>query len=544
VLNAGAAHVRPPAIARSRPVLARVVSIGWVVMVLMGAVATRTAGALPLGHDGRWMTDSAGRVVILHGVNMVNKLAPYYPAAVGFGDDDAAFLSRVGFNAVRVGVIWKAVEPMPGVYDDGYIEHIRATVETLARHGVRSLIDFHQDLYNQRFQGEGAPDWAVQDDGLPAAPLLGFPGNYTGLPALEAAFDHFWANSPGPGGIGLQVRYASAWRHVALRLRDTPGLVGYDLFNEPWPGTSFPQCLAPAGCPAFDGKLTAFYHRVDAAIRTVDRRTLVWYEPNVLFDFGDTTNVGALRDPRAGFTFHDYCAAASSTGCASEAQPFANALAHVRSTREAVLLSEFGATNAVGDLSGMVARADAAMVPWLEWAYCGCHDPTTTGPGTRQAIVIDPSKPPRGANLEHSTLRALVEPYPQLISGTPQRWAFDRASATFRFGYASARSGKRGVFPAGSVTRIAAPALVYPRGYGVRVRGGQVVSARGAPVLEIAACQGARRIAVTIRPSGGRRGSCNGGVRRSSSRRARSARRSGEGRQPMGLADSGLTGSR
>src|SRR4051812_34062353 len=44
----------------------------------------------PLGHAGRWVTDATGRVVILHGVNMVNKRPPYAPAAAGFGRDDAA----------------------------------------------------------------------------------------------------------------------------------------------------------------------------------------------------------------------------------------------------------------------------------------------------------------------------------------------------------------------------------------------------------------------------------------------------------------------
>src|SRR5437763_3416993 len=66
---------------------------------------------LPLSHAGRWITDARGRVVILHGINMVYKLAPYYPQAIGFDDDDAAFLARIGFDAVRLGVIWKALEP-------------------------------------------------------------------------------------------------------------------------------------------------------------------------------------------------------------------------------------------------------------------------------------------------------------------------------------------------------------------------------------------------------------------------------------------------
>ena len=46
----------------------------------------------PLDHQGRWITDARGRVVILHGVNMVYKRPPYYPAAAGFGADDARFL--------------------------------------------------------------------------------------------------------------------------------------------------------------------------------------------------------------------------------------------------------------------------------------------------------------------------------------------------------------------------------------------------------------------------------------------------------------------
>jgi endoglycosylceramidase len=64
-----------------------------------------SAGGGRFGQEGRWITDAAGRVVVLHGVNMVNKLqaSGYTPDAIGFGDDDARFLARNGFNAVRSG---------------------------------------------------------------------------------------------------------------------------------------------------------------------------------------------------------------------------------------------------------------------------------------------------------------------------------------------------------------------------------------------------------------------------------------------------------
>jgi len=185
--------------------LALVICSAFAVAAASASVA-QASPKLPLSHAGRWITDAKGRAVVIHGINMVYKLPPYYPSAVGFTSDDAAFLNSIGFDAVRVGVLWQAVEPKPGVYDDGYLRHIAATVAMLARHGIVSLLDFHQDQYNQLFQGEGFPGWSVQDDGLPPEPQLGFGADYIGMPALQRAFDHFWENSAGPGGVGLQDR--------------------------------------------------------------------------------------------------------------------------------------------------------------------------------------------------------------------------------------------------------------------------------------------------------------------------------------------------
>jgi endoglycosylceramidase len=472
------------------------------------------APALPLSHEGRWITDAQGRVVNLHGINMVYKLPPYYPSAAGFGDDDAAFLKRIGFNAVRVGVIWKALEPSPGVYDRAYLNHIADTVRTLARHGIVSLLDFHQDQYNERFEGEGFPDWAVQDDGLPAIPKAGFGQDYLVMPALERAFDHFWENAPGPGGVGLQDRYAAAWHQVALRFKGNRAVAGYELMNEPWPGSTWASCAQLAGCPAFDqGSLKPFHQKVLRAIRTADGRALVWYEPNVLFNNGVKTYAGPLGDPRAGFAFHDYCLFEPSTnspsGCGtSDDLVFSNAVDYAASAGEAVLETEFGATDDTAYLTDMVNRADRYMVGWLEWAYCGCGDPTTSGPGDKQAIVRDPAKPPAGANLVAPTLGALAEPYPQIIAGTPQAWSFNPSTKTFSLSYATTRAGTAKSLKAWSRTEIATPALVYGGRYAVQVSGGAIASGRGASVLQIAACPGARSVSVSVAPGGRSRGSC------------------------------------
>ena len=114
----------------------------------------------PLATSGRWITDADGRAVIVHGVNMVYKRPPYYPGAIGFNDADAKFLRRHGFDAVRLGVIYTGVEPSPGRYSAGYLDHIAGTQRMLARQGIFSLLDFHQDLYAEKFTGEGFPSWA------------------------------------------------------------------------------------------------------------------------------------------------------------------------------------------------------------------------------------------------------------------------------------------------------------------------------------------------------------------------------------------------
>src|SRR2546428_4967604 len=147
----------------------RPTAILWARLVALSVLST-VAAAGPGSHRGRWPTDAEGRVVVLHGVNVVDELPPYAPASIGFDDDDATFIASEGFNAVRLGVILKGLEPQPGVFDGSYLTGILDTIRTLNRHGIGVLVDFHQDMYNERFNGEGFPDWMTHDDGLPAQP--------------------------------------------------------------------------------------------------------------------------------------------------------------------------------------------------------------------------------------------------------------------------------------------------------------------------------------------------------------------------------------
>jgi len=234
----------------------------------LGSLADRPV--VPLGHDGRWFTDATGRVVMLRGMNFVEKWAPFTPAADGFDDDDAALLAANGFNWLRLGVPLEFVMPAPGRVDSAYLSSIADTVRILGRHGVYVLLDFHQDGWGPVTHGNGMPAWATLTDGLPNPPVP-FPLYYVLNPALQRAFENFWANRRGPDGVPLQTHYATAMRAVATWFARSPNVIGYEAMNEPWPGADWSSCLT--GCADLEAsRLAPFYARMTAAVRSVDRR--------------------------------------------------------------------------------------------------------------------------------------------------------------------------------------------------------------------------------------------------------------------------------
>jgi endoglycosylceramidase len=463
-----------------------------------GQAGASGISAWKLGHAGRWLTDAQGRVVVTHGENVVAKVSPWATSAFGFGEDDAKFLVQNGFDTVRLGVLWAGVEPEPGVYDDAMLARVREVVEMLNRRHIGVILDSHQDMYNPRYQGDGFPNWSLNDEGLPN-PQEGFPDNYFVNSALWRSFENFWANKPAPGDtVGVKDRFISAWQHIATYFANVPGVLGYEIINEPFPGSEWTTCADPEGCPLFDEKLSAFYRAVDHAIRAADPRTLVWYEPNVAFDFGANTHVSPLGRG-SGFAFHDYCISGEENGCPTHEVTIKNAESFDATSGDALMMDEFGATGSKSDLETMVSLADQHMLPWMEWEYCACNE-TGTPYQSAQSLVYDESKPPSGANINRAVLEALVEPYPQLVAGTPLSWGFNREASTFTFRYGTRSADGTRTFRSGSVTNVATPKFSYPLGYAAHVSGGRLISIPGARIARVASCPGASEVAVTIAP--------------------------------------------
>lgn len=204
-----------------------------IVLMLM-ACTTEQEHLSFLQVKGNRITDSAGREVILNGMNHVVKdpAQRYVHAA-----DEQLFkdFRTYGFNCVRYGIIWDGLEPAPGMINEAYLKEIDKRVKWAEENGIWLVLDMHQDLYSRKFS-DGAPLWATLDENLPHQSGDVWSDSYLISPAVQRAFDNFWNNKPAADGKGVQDHYLEVWRVLAERYKDSPSVAGFDVMNEPFMG--------------------------------------------------------------------------------------------------------------------------------------------------------------------------------------------------------------------------------------------------------------------------------------------------------------------
>ncbi|MCF8711240.1 cellulase family glycosylhydrolase [Corynebacterium parakroppenstedtii] len=461
-----------------------------------------------IGQSGKWYTDGSGRAVLTQGVNMVYKHPPYTAEAGGFNEDDADWLAKEGFDSVRLGIIWKAVEPEPGQYDDAYLDSIANTVKMLGKRGIMTLIDAHQDMYNEKFEGEFAPDWAVIDDGLPSLLKVGFPTNQAVNIGLIRAYDNFLTNKPGPGGVGLQDRYAAMWKHVAEKMGSLPGMMGYDIMNEPWPGSAYPLCyLALGDCGAATQHLDALHQKAADSITSVDPQAIVHYEPYSMWNMGFNTRPTAPRVPASAGTalsWHVYCPtnaiAGTYTGCTiPDGITFNNADNVSAANNSATLLSEFGATDDADTLLGVTNLARQHLTGWQYWSYCGCDDPTTQNQ-KEQGIVADPTVggPVTADAVNKDKLAIVAAPHLRAAAGTPTSTNWDPKAKTYTASWTTDRVDGKGTFDSDITSEIVVPTVNYSNGFSINVEGGTAEVAKDGTTVHVTAHD--KNVRITIAP--------------------------------------------
>jgi endoglycosylceramidase len=481
---------------------------------------------------GPYLYDSKGRVILMHGVNVVYKHAPFiaYPdpgEPWNFDATDAAKMQRLGFNVVRLGIEWQALEPgsggpnqpqicTPGTPEttgavgewnqtvaEQYLGHVAATVKLLARYGIYTLLDMHQDVYNQNFRGEGAPDWAVCTNNVPIVPKAGRWSNNYSNPTLQTAVGHFWGNDV----VGnLQGNYDLVWKTVAQYFKNNPWVVGYDPFNEP-----FSTETQTASESTFTGQLECFYigkdHAADLAngagaltcpsgdpdngvvptIQSVDSHHLTFVEPDIYWVTGGNvpSQLGPLPFKRIVFNFHTYCGDRSPvTGnptnllkCLQAEETAASEQDITRlsmgsadqPTGPAIFMSEFGATTSIPLAGFDVEWAGLDDLSWIYWAWKYYDDPT--GSSAEGLVQPDGSYSP--------IVTVLSRTYPQAVAGDPNSTVFNPFTGAFSMVYAPTRAAN------GVTTVFIAASQHYPTGWCAAVKNGRITSKPGASHLTV-----------------------------------------------------------
>ncbi|CAF2690929.1 unnamed protein product [Rotaria sp. Silwood2] len=264
--------------------------------------------------------DEANRVRLYHGVNFVRKEFPWYPSEL-LDPSFVTNLAQNGLNVVRLGIMWAGVEPQQQQYNVTYLNIMKQIVESLESNNIYVLFDMHQDVLSSRFGTyDGIPLWLY--DQFPPSnhpypwPLPSPPsdGNWALGYLTEACSHGFQCLYDNVAGAVDSM--SNFWRLIATTFGHYTNILGYELINEPWAGNYLadPALLLPG--IAGSKNLQPFYDKLANAIRSVDDKTLIFYEPvtygvrlnGKLFGTGFSHVPGgkAYRD-RSVLSYHYYC---------------------------------------------------------------------------------------------------------------------------------------------------------------------------------------------------------------------------------------------
>ncbi|MBI4703194.1 MAG: cellulase family glycosylhydrolase [Deltaproteobacteria bacterium] len=203
------------------------------------AIAPVDPGALRA--EGTRLLDAQGRVVWLRGINAGgrSKFAPYSPfdyEPAKFDEALAKYLDRVqawGMDVLRVPFSWEAAEPKEGEWDDEFLERYDRLLGEAFERGLWTIVDFHQDIYSEAFCGDGFPAWTLEDPPPSHHDCPDWFMAYFQNEEMKAAFDAFWSDA-----TGVRTQFGELWDMMVDRHKGRAGVIGYEVINEPHPGTA------------------------------------------------------------------------------------------------------------------------------------------------------------------------------------------------------------------------------------------------------------------------------------------------------------------
>jgi len=403
-----------------------------------------------------------GRRAILRGANLAgsHKFSPYF----GFHQpaDYAALREHWGMTSIRFLILWAALEPEKGSYDEAYLDGIEERMGWARDAGLTVVLDMHQDVYGEGFTGgDGAARWTCDEANYKAfTPTSPWFLNYLD-PAVQACVDGFY------GSDELQDHYIEAWRRVAGRLGKHDAVVGFDVMNEPHWGSG-----AMTGYEELE--LQPFYERLVPRVREVAPSWLAFLEPGASRNLGTPTGLTPMPFLDVVYAPHSYNASAEQ-GQGFDPKVRGALISNIetlateaRALDAALWVGEYGGTStSPGITEYMDASYDgfaSVAASSMYWAY----DANSGGYG-----MLNDDRTPKPVMEE-----ILIRPAPELVAGDPVSWTFDEKTRNFALTW----------HPDPAVmapTVLSVPARVYPNGYSVSCDGCESEQATGRLTISV-----------------------------------------------------------
>lgn len=429
-------------------------------------------------NPNSYLLDKEGRVRVYHGVNIVYKTTPYHPELKKFdpllslSKEDYQYLKNFGFNVVRFGIIWEAVEISPGIYDKNYLKKIKEIMIEFKKNHIFVIFDSHQDLFTRLFCGEGTPkfyakllsyktkcdsnvfsrifelagvciplskfNWDYDDEGMPL--LKNCMENfrlYHQSPELTTMYQSFYDNMN-----GVQDRYIDYWKVVMANFKDFDNIIGFDLWNEPFPGNvwSNPSQVIPGH--ADNNQILPFYKKLDKELRKINKNFNFMFQATPFPDvipflgglslgyFKNTPNDAEKKNQT--FNTHLYCCAASLTMCEKGEPSFKDASTICKTYHKKklkadkknadllqvpLIITEFGACSdtpaCYQENINLVEAADQYFTSWTYWQYKPYNDYTTSADSDLEGLFYS------NGDVQVNKVLALSRPYFMAYQGTP-----------------------------------------------------------------------------------------------------------------------------
>ncbi|CAF4933550.1 unnamed protein product [Rotaria sp. Silwood1] len=385
---------------------------------------------------GKYIVDPCGRVRIFRGINGVLKYFPWYP----YKAPDPPLLNSTymenlrnwGFNVIRLETMWAGAEPQEGQYNETYLSKLKDIVELANNYNIYIFHDMHQDLLTSALKGldnlsgyDGIPLWLFRKfPNCSSYNMLTCPAKVLIEPCIKYPcpfYDGFDSN-----GNWFFNYFTSVCSNAFQQLyKNNSGAV--DSWN--------PTIFSPyeAGCR----NLLPVYNILNAAIRTVDTQTLLFYEPVTYaidangFPLGTGFNTvpgGNLSANLSVLSYHWYCTTLSiglpipvtlppgvtllttGTTCNIQGDLIFQAVDNdITQTGGSSFLTEFGfdgRTNTGAQQNDYVLdKSDQYFQSWTVWG---------------QSFINESN------NIQYDILSQFNRPYAYAIAGTPLFMFYDR----------------------------------------------------------------------------------------------------------------------